>query len=57
MTQSDTVVFENYGGAVLPETGGVGTHLYTTVGLLLMTAAALLYINIFKRRKEDAPSF
>jgi len=57
MTQSDAVVFENYGGAVLPETGGVGTHLYTTVGLLLMTAAALLYINIFKRRKEDAPSF
>jgi LPXTG-motif cell wall-anchored protein len=40
-------------GYELPETGGAGTQLYTTAGLLLMltSAAFLTYINV-KRRRE-----
>ena len=38
---------------VLPETGGPGTYLYTTAGLLLMlTSAAYLVYNSRKRRRE-----
>ena len=38
---------------VLPETGGSGTYLYTTAGLLLMlTSAAYLVYNSRKRRRE-----
>lgn len=38
----------------LPETGGSGTYLYTTGGLLLMAAAlVLLYYNVKKGRRED----
>ena len=37
----------------LPETGGTGTYMYTTAGLLLMlTSAAYLVYNSKKRRKE-----
>lgn len=36
----------------LPETGGVGTHIYTAGGLLLMAAAMALLIYRRKRRKE-----
>jgi len=40
---------------VLPETGGPGTYLYTTAGLLLMlTSAAFLMYNSRKRRREVA---
>jgi len=44
-------------GYELPETGGTGTRLYTTAGLLLVltSAACLLYIHK-KRRREDANS-
>ena len=41
----------------LPETGGLGTHLYTTGGLLLMAAAVILLLySQSKRRKEDFSS-
>ena len=40
-------------GYLLPNTGGAGTQLYTTAGLLLMlTSAAFLVYNNTKRRKE-----
>ena len=42
---------------VLPETGGVGTHLYTAGGLLLIMAAGILLLyNHRKRGKEDFSS-
>ena len=42
---------------ILPETGGTGTYLYTTMGLLLMVvAAAILLYNHKSRRKEDPTS-
>lgn len=47
------VQVENELGYTLPETGGIGTASYTLGGLLMITAAILLYIHILKRRKED----
>ena len=44
-------------GYVLPETGGVGTQLYTMGGLLMITASSLLLYRNKKRRKEEHPSF
>ena len=41
----------------LPATGGAGTTSYTMGGLLMVTAAILLYIYTPKRRKEDHASF
>jgi LPXTG-motif cell wall-anchored protein len=54
-----TVQITNAPRVTLPETGGVGTTLYTTGGLLLMMAAFLLLLHkqTNKRRKEDIPSF
>ena len=41
-------------GYELPETGGSGTHMYTTAGLLLMlTSAAYLMYRHKARRRED----
>ena len=44
--------FTNYVAYELPETGGAGTTSYTIGGLLLITAAILLYIHNQRRRKE-----
>ena len=47
-----TIIDEPYAYA-LPETGGTGTQMYTTAGLLLMlTSAAFLMYKFRKRRKE-----
>ncbi|MCL1990507.1 MAG: SpaH/EbpB family LPXTG-anchored major pilin [Defluviitaleaceae bacterium] len=46
------VVNEVEGGFVLPETGGVGTMLFTVVGLALI-GGALSLILIAKRRRDD----
>ena len=35
----------------LPSTGGGGTTIYTVAGMLLMSAAGLLYINLRKNKK------
>lgn len=45
-------------GYELPETGGAGTQLYTTAGLLLMlsSAAYLMYIHTNRRREDMDPS-
>lgn len=43
---------KNISAKPLPETGGMGTHIYTAGGLLLMAAAVALLIYRRKRRKE-----
>lgn len=48
-----TVHFINTPGIILPKTGGRGTMLYTTGGLLLSAAGIVLLYNHIKRRKED----
>ena len=49
-----TLVNREVEGYVLPETGGTGTQMYTTAGLLLMltSAAYLMYIHLKRRREE-----
>ena len=37
----------------LPNTGGAGNSMYTQCGILLMLAAAALYIYIYKRGREE----
>ena len=49
--------FTNSMSYELPATGGAGTTSYTMGGLLMVTAAILLYIYTLKRRKEDHASF
>lgn len=50
-TESDTP------GYVMPSTGGIGTHLYTMGGLLLIIVAGiLLYIQNKRRKEENASS-
>ena len=51
-SQNYTIEVINYTGEPLPETGGMGTHIYTAGGLLLMAAAVALLIYRRKRRKE-----
>jgi hypothetical protein len=48
-----TLTVTNYRAVILPRTGGMGTHIYTFGGLL-MIAAALICSNLSgrKRRKE-----
>ena len=41
-------------GYILPETGGIGTQMYTMAGLLLvLISTAFLMYNHRKRRRED----
>ena len=57
--QTGTIIMTNQelDGYVLPETGGIGTTLYTVGGLLLMmTALSLLSYKNKKHRKEDFTS-
>ena len=52
-----TVNITNSPLVTLPETGGVGTTLYTTGGLLLMMAAVLLLLhNQMNKRRKGAES-
>ena len=48
------LVVINRAAFVLPETGGVGTTLFTTGGLALLALAGLMYI-ILRRRGDEAP--
>lgn len=57
LDMGDSITINNYpSGYELPETGGDGTILYTTGGLLLITASILLLYSNPKRRKEDFAS-
>lgn len=44
-TAENTVTVLNNSGALLPETGGMGTAAFTVLGLLLMAAAAALLLR------------
>ena len=48
--QSYTITVKNTPGQALPHTGGSGTLPYTLGGLMLMSAAALMYGFIMRRR-------
>ena len=47
----DSFTVTNHKAYVLPETGGMGTHMYTISGLVLLAAAALIY-GYSRRRKH-----
>lgn len=42
-------------GYILPETGGAGTQMYTTAGLLLMLTSAAFLVYIHTKRRREAP--
>lgn len=48
---SNTWNLENYSGHILPETGGVGTKIFTVCGSLTVAAAAMGIIISHKRKK------
>ncbi|MBR4940388.1 MAG: Cna B-type domain-containing protein, partial [Clostridia bacterium] len=41
-------------GYLLPETGGAGTQMYTTAGLLLMLTSAAFLVYIHTKRRREA---
>jgi len=49
-----TVYFRNTTGPALPNTGGMGTHIYTVLGVTLMLGAGVLLLN--QRRRKEADS-
>jgi fimbrial isopeptide formation D2 family protein/LPXTG-motif cell wall-anchored protein len=49
-----TIEVENKTGGLFPETGGIGTVIFTVVGILLMAAAAIILITK-KRMNAYAP--
>jgi len=50
---ANRVYFVNTTGPVLPSTGGIGTDIYTTVGIVMMLGAGVLLLDQ-RRRKEVA---
>lgn len=46
-------ISESEGVPSLPTTGGMGTILFTTVGLVLVGGAAILLVVVYKRKKEN----
>lgn len=47
------VTIENFSGAVLPETGGIGTTLFYVIGGILVIGAAVLLITRRRMNKQD----
>ena len=43
----------NSKGFKLPETGGIGTYLFTLTGMTLIALGIFFFIILFKRRKDD----
>lgn len=50
--EEKVIVVENISGAVLPETGGIGTEIYTVTGVTLLAIGALLLLK--KRRSHSS---
>ena len=48
-TEEQVVILENMPGAVMPETGGMGTTVYTVSGILLMSLCAVLLLSKNRR--------
>jgi len=50
-----TIINKQVGGYELPQTGGIGTTLFTALGgLMTATAGAILTMKSYRRRKENA---
>ena len=49
-TDAAVRTIENFGGFKLPETGGIGTAVYTMMGTLTMAASGMY---IFRKKRED----
>ncbi len=49
--EENTIVIENVSGTILPETGGIGTTVFTVFGVALMGASFLLLIG--KKKRND----
>ena len=49
--EGNTATVVNKAGGLLPETGGIGTYIFTIGGALLMITAAFLLIS--KKRKAN----
>ena len=47
------MICTNTTGAALPSTGGIGTHLYTFLGITTMLGAGMLLLN--QRRRKEGP--
>lgn len=45
------IIVRNASGVPLPESGSVGTGMFYTIGLLLIMAAAGIYISTFRKRR------
>lgn len=52
-TINGKVTVENFSGAVLPETGGIGTTLFYVIGGILVIGAAVLLITKRRMNKQD----
>lgn len=50
-TENGTVNVQNNTGVELPTTGGIGTTIFTVIGLLLMTAVVIVFVT---RRKLNS---
>ena len=52
---SNTLIVGNDAGSQLPQTGGIGTTLFTALGgLMTAMAGAILTLKSYRRRKENA---
>ena len=49
-----TLTVENDNGFQLPVTGGMGTILFTAVGILLMGAAVILLIFAVRKNRKQS---
>ena len=53
--ENKTATVQNEPGAQLPQTGGIGTTLFTALGgLMTATAGAILTMKSYRRRKQNA---
>ena len=50
--EENVIMIENISGTVLPETGGIGTEIYTFTGIALLAIGALLLLK--KRRSHSS---
>ena len=53
--ETNTFTVGNTPGTALPQTGGIGTTLFTALGgLMTATAGAMVTMKSYRRRKENA---